>query len=149
MPITLAKVVEDLSEDLSGFMSKVGMTEESLHSPIRDAVPAAGGVLADPTEVTDADVATVTSYPRLRIFATLFTIRRIWGKWAEVDQKDGDVDQKLNQLGDRLEKKEKAILEELKDPELTELISVVETPPVIGTIKAGETSPLFPFNPYL
>lgn len=148
MPITLAKVVEDVSEDLSGFMAKVNMSGEGLYSAIRDAVPVAGGTLADPTEVTDGDVATVSSYPRLLLFARLYAIRRIWGKWAEVDQKDGDTEQKLSQLWGAIEKKEKAILEELKDPELS-AVQVIETPPVIGTIKAGETTSFIPFNPYL
>lgn len=148
MPITLAKVVSDISEDLGGFMSKIGLTESGLEAPIRDAVPLAGGTLSDPTEVTDADLSTVTNYPRLLIFARLHTIRRLWGLWAEVDQKDGDVEQKLNQLAERLEKKEKAILDQLKDPEIAGIV-VIETPPVIGQIKAGETIPVFPFNPYL
>jgi hypothetical protein len=148
MPITLSKTVEDLSEDLSGFMAKVGMNGDGLHSAIRDAVPVAGGTLADPTEVTDGDVATVTSYPRLLVFARLYAIRRIWGKWAEVDQKDGDVDQKLSQLWGALERKEKAILEELKDPDLA-AIQVIETPPVIGVIKAGYTDPVVSSYPYL
>jgi hypothetical protein len=84
----------------------------------------------------------------LLVYAKLHTIRILWGKWAEVDQKDGDVEQKLNQLGDRLEKKEKALLEELKDPELA-ASQIVETPPVIGIIKAGATVPINPFHPYL
>lgn len=148
MPITLDKAIEDVRGDLLGFITKLGMVDADLLGPIRDAVPTAGGVLADPTEVTDGDVATVTSYQRFIILARINVVKRMWGRWAEVDQKDGDVEQKLNQLGDRLEKKAKALLEELKDPELAATL-IVETPPVIGTIKAGETTPIYPFNPYL
>lgn len=148
MPINLDKAIEDVKGDLSGFMGKLGLVDADLLAPIRDAVPLAGGVLGDPTEVTDGDIASVTSYQRFLLFARINTVKRMWGRWAEVDQKDGDVEQKLNQLGDRLEKKLKALQEELKDPELAAL-AVIETPPVIGQIKAGETYPIYPVNPYL
>jgi hypothetical protein len=105
-------------------------------------VVSCGGTIAQYPFVTDGDLASVTQGPeRVALIALLNVLKTIWGHWAKFDQRDGDTDQKLSQIADRLEKRIKAIEESLLNPETAGGVIVMPSAPEIGIIKAGTERP--------
>lgn len=152
---TRADVQKVLIRELGPFLAVSGLDGEtqdtpndSLENAIGRAITSSGGTVANPPTVTDDDVATVTGgFYKLAVLAEYYLLDTIWGNWPYVDQKDGDTEQKLNQLADRLEQKQEAILAQITDPTIIEAMKV-PGPPVIGRIKTGSLGFMSPRNPF-
>jgi hypothetical protein len=155
---TRADVQKVLVRELGPFLGVAGLDGETQDTPndsmenaIGRAIVDSGGTVASPPEVTDADVATVTGgFYKFMLLCQFYLLDTIWGNWPYVDQRDGDTEQKLNQLAQRLTEKQDAILKQLTDPEI---IGALKLPgrPIIGTIKPGSNpfQVLNPFHPFL
>jgi hypothetical protein len=152
---TRADIQKVLIRELGPWLSVAGLDGETQDTPndslehaIGRAITSGGGSVLAPPTVTDDDVATVTvGFYKFAVLAQFYLLDTIWGNWPYVDQKDGDTEQKLNQLADRLVKKQDAILEQLADPSIVEALKV-PSPPLITRIKSGSVGFMLPLNPY-
>jgi hypothetical protein len=124
--LTVATLEEELAEEIGPYLAICGMdavptpdgSNVSMRGPIRKAVARSGGTIAEYPFVTDADVATATADPeRIALRARLYGLEKCWGNWAKFDQRDGDTEKKLRQLGEALEKRIKALKDELNEEE--------------------------------
>jgi len=114
---TRAEAEQETVSRLSGFMSAVGMavtyagSNSDLNSPIGWAVRTAGGTVGDISNVTDADVATVSS-AKLDDFLDLVELRTIescMGRNVLVDISASAHRQSLGQIGDRMASRAEAL----------------------------------------
>ncbi len=71
----------------------------SLNDAIGWAIMAAGGTVADPALITDADVQTVTDYYKLAALTELRTLESILSNFTGTDIKAGPVEIKDSQFG--------------------------------------------------
>lgn len=152
---TRADIQKVLIRELGPWLSVAGLDGETQDTPndslehaIGRAIIGSGGTVQNPPTVTDADVGTITGgFYSFAVLAQYYLLDTIWGNWPYVDQRDGDTEQKLNQLADRLQKKQEAIQEQLKDPDL---IAALKVPPLpmIARIKVGSSGFLLPANPF-
>lgn len=155
MALTLTDVQKALVTQLGPFLDVAGLdgvTQDtpnlSMQDAIGRAITSSGGTVASPPEITDSDIATITAgWYRFTLLAQYHLLDTIWGNWPYVDQKDGDTSQSLNQLAERLTKKQEAIMAGLKDPELLAALKV-PGPPRIAKIIAGSRGGMTPFNPF-
>ena len=121
---------------------------DSLEHAIGRAITASGGTVLSPPTVDDSDVASITSnFYSFAVLCQYYLLDTIWGNWPYVDQKDGDTEQKLNQLADRLTEKQAAIEKQLADPALVDALKV-PPPPLLVRIKSGSIGFMTPVNPF-
>jgi hypothetical protein len=139
MPITVASLKAELIEEFGPVMSAAGMTESYLLGPIRKAIVAGGGTIADPPSVTDADAQSATApFDTLVTVAKLHLIRKFLGNYTGVDMKSGEESQSLSQLAKRMQELQTEEKEDIIDPD-NPLIEKQSTPPQIGIIQEGTT----------
>jgi hypothetical protein len=120
--LTVATLEEALAEEIGPYYAvcklnatpTVDGSNKDMRGVIRDAVEQAGGTIAEFPFVTDADVATVQIGPRKLIkLMVIRGLEKAWGNWPKWDQKDGDSEHKLRQLGDALLKRIEQLQAEL------------------------------------
>lgn len=156
MALTRADVQKVLVRELGPFLDVAGLDGTTFETPndamenaIGRAITSSGGTVVSPPDVDDADVASITNnWYTFIMLCQYYMLDTIWGNWPYVDQRDGDTEQKLNQLAERLLEKQKAIQDALKDPELIDALKV-PGPPMIAKIIPGSRGFLRPLNPYL
>jgi len=110
---TRADIEQELVSRASAWLTSASMAvtfagaNADLNAPIGYAVRIAGGTVAAPSLVTDADVGTVTSanLDLLLDVAELRTLENILAHYSLVDAKAGPVEAKASQLADRLERR--------------------------------------------
>ena len=150
MPTTVANLIAELKEEFGPVMSAANMTDAYLLGPIRKAILAGGGSVADPPSVTDADTQTATvSFDTLVSVAKLHLIRKFLGNYTGVDMKSGEESQSLSQLAKRMQELQTEEKEDITDPD-NPLTAVPSGPPQIGVIQEGTTirEGLYPFSPW-
>lgn len=90
-----------------GFAVTVAGANADLNSPIAWAIRQAGGTVATPALVANADVATVAAanFDLLLDLAELRTLENVLANFALVDAKAGPVEAKSSQFADRIERR--------------------------------------------
>lgn len=113
MPVTRALVVSKVVNRVGGLLARAGLpttpdeTNDALLDPAQKALVLWLGVAtADPSALTDADLAGVTGARAEKLFdaATLEALNLILGRLALVDERVGERDQKNSQLADQVAK---------------------------------------------
>jgi hypothetical protein len=121
MALTRAQVEQAIVNSTSGFMSGVGMavtytgSNADLAQPIDNAMRALGYAVEIPLAPSDTDLQAVPD-ARLELLlgvVRLFTIRACVGRFAEIDEQAGTDEQKLDQLGKRMQAEAAALAEDL------------------------------------
>lgn len=122
-------------------------TNADLAGPIRKAILASGGAVADAPAVTDEDVATCTApFDTVAFHVRLHTLYKCRGNWARVDMRQGMEEQKLKQLFDMMQAQIEDMETQLEeDPELVTDGSINQ-PPVSGVMEAGGCDPYHPLT---
>jgi hypothetical protein len=151
MPTTVANLIAELKEEFGPVMSAANMTDAYLLGPIRKAILAGGGTVADPPSVTDADAQSATvPFDKMVTIAKLHLIRKFLGNYVGVDMKSGEESQMLSQLAKRMQELQTEEKEDIADPD-NPLTDQPSGPPQIGVIKEGTTirDGVYPFTPWL
>lgn len=145
--LTVATLEEALAEEVGPYFAVCKLdstptddgTNKDMRGVIRDSIEQAGGSIGDWPNVTDGDVGTVQIGPRRLVKLMIIRgLEKCLGNWPKWDQKDGDSEQKLRQLGDALLKRIEQLQAELSakpGEEGGEVI--VASAPEIGCIQAG------------
>ncbi len=150
MPMTVATIEGELLVLLGPYLSAVGLdsttadgTNVALRGPIRRAVSRLGLPTADPHSVADGDLAglTLAGLETLLSLAEWRALVVCWGNWPEVDEKAGEESQNLSQLADRLERRIKALKDELGPIAEDPAAGLTPGPSASGLIVAGRRMP--------
>jgi hypothetical protein len=108
---TRANVELEIVSRASAWMASAGLAvtvagaNASLNGPIAYAIRTAGGTVANPALVADADVLTVSDLDLLYDLTELRTLENVLANFSGVDKKAGPVELKSSQFADRLERR--------------------------------------------
>jgi hypothetical protein len=145
MPLTVAAIESELLVRVGPYLARVGLdgttaggANAALRGPVRRAILAVGGSMADPITPSDADVAAVRgpALERLLDVAELRALENCWGNWPKVNFSAGGNSQELGDLSSRLEKRIASLQARTRGPYGPGDPSLPR-PSATGIIKAG------------